>query len=64
MTVKRTNLAVNAERKLKLERYAVDVSYKIGKSMSWTDFANYVLDNYAKEASLDLIHTEKEIQKK
>lgn len=53
-TAKRTSLAVTAERKLKLERLAVDASYKAGKSISWTDLANYLIDNYAKDAAQDM----------
>lgn len=54
---KRTSLAITAERKLKIERLAVDLSYKIGKSVSWTELANYILDNYAKDAVQDIIHS-------
>lgn len=54
---RRTSLAITAERKLKIERLAVDLSYKIGKSVSWTELANYTLDNYAREAVQDIIHS-------
>lgn len=61
-TPKRTSLAISAERKLKIERLAVDLSYKIGKSVSWTELATYILDNYAKDAVQDIIHSDKKIK--
>ncbi|MEY0665561.1 hypothetical protein AB7281_23360 [Providencia rettgeri] len=52
---KRTTMAVTAERKLKLERMAIDASQKAGKQISWTDIVNHLIDNYGKEATEDLI---------
>ncbi|EOF5038555.1 hypothetical protein ACK1M2_000004 [Providencia rettgeri] len=52
---KRTTMAVTAERKLKLERMAIDASQKAGKQISWTDIVNRLIDTYAKEAAEDLI---------
>ena len=58
---KRTSLAISAERKLRIERLAVDLSYRIGNSISWTELATYILDNYAKDAVQDIIHSDKKI---
>ncbi len=58
-TPKRTTMAIVAERKLKLERLAIDASHVAGKSISWTDLVNHLIDNYAKEAAKDLIHAVK-----
>ncbi|MEX0447807.1 hypothetical protein [Xenorhabdus sp. SGI246] len=58
-TQKRTTMAIVTERKLKLERLAIDASHTAGKSISWTDIVNYLIDNYAKDAAKDLIHSVK-----
>ncbi|MGJ0630069.1 hypothetical protein [Xenorhabdus bovienii] len=55
-TPKRTTMAIVTERKLKLERLAIDASHAAGKSISWTDIVNHLIDNYSKEAAKDLIH--------
>ncbi|RJL50490.1 hypothetical protein [Pectobacterium carotovorum] len=52
---KRTTMAITAERKMKLERMAIDASQKAGKQISWTDLVNHLIDNYSKEAAADLI---------
>lgn len=52
---KRTSMAITAERKLKLERMAIDASQKAGKQITWTDIVNHLIDNYGKEATEDLI---------
>lgn len=59
-TPKRTTMAIVAERKLKLERLAIDASHVAGKSISWTDLVNHLIDNYAKDAANDLIHAVKQ----
>ncbi|WP_340610843.1 hypothetical protein [Xenorhabdus bharatensis] len=59
-TPKRTTMAIVADRKLKLERLAIDASHVAGKSISWTDLVNHLIDNYAKDAAKDLIHAVKQ----
>ncbi|EKN4008244.1 TPA: hypothetical protein ACQQX6_002605 [Yersinia enterocolitica] len=54
---KRTTMAIVAERKLKLERLAIDASHTAGKAITWTDIVNHLIDNYAKDAAKDLIHS-------
>lgn len=56
---KRTTMAIVAERKLKLERLAIDASHTAGKAITWTDIVNHLIDNYAKDAAKDLIHATK-----
>ena len=53
-TPKRTTMAVTAERKLKLERMAIDASQKAGKQITWTNIVNHLIDDYAKEAAEEL----------
>lgn len=55
MTNKYTSLRVSEERKMKLERAAIEVSYSIGKSVKWTEMANYLFDNMLEDAKKDLM---------
>lgn len=48
-------MAITAERKIKMERLAIDASQEAGSSIAWTDIVNYLIDNYAKDAAKDVI---------
>lgn len=52
---KRTTMAITAERKIRLERMAIDASQKAGTQIAWTDIVNYLIDNYAKDATEDMV---------
>ena len=55
MIVKKyTTLRVPEEKKMALERAAIEISYITGKPYRWTDLTFYVIDNYLKEAIKDL----------
>ncbi|MRT15231.1 hypothetical protein GJV07_23510 [Enterobacteriaceae bacterium RIT711] len=58
-TPKRTTMAVTAERKLKLERMAIDASQKAGRQITWTDIVNHLIDDYAKDAADELMERAK-----
>jgi hypothetical protein len=49
-----TSLRVSKERKMTLERAAIDISYKTGISIKWTDIANYMFDHMLADATRDL----------
>ncbi|MEQ5183823.1 hypothetical protein ABN222_04755 [Providencia alcalifaciens] len=51
---KRTTISIPQEKKLRLERMAIDASHAAKKPISWTDIVNYLIDSYAKEACEDL----------
>lgn len=55
MAAKTTTLRVTEERKMALERAAIEISYKTGMSIKWTELANHLFDEYTKEAMRDLI---------
>ncbi|WP_372872708.1 hypothetical protein [Shewanella sp.] len=38
-----------------LERAAIEISYKTGISIKWTELANYLFDNMLQEAKKDLM---------
>lgn len=52
--IKYTSLRVTEERKMLLERAAIDISYKTGISIKWTDVANYMFDKLLNETVKDL----------
>ncbi|RLM18323.1 hypothetical protein BIY29_18470 [Brenneria alni] len=52
---KRTTYNVTEERKMKLERLAINASVKLGKTITWTEILGYLIDNYSKDAADDLM---------
>jgi len=56
---KRTTFNIDFEKKMMLERYAIEISHKVGYPVKWTDLMNHLIDNYSKEAMQDLIHDTK-----
>ena len=52
---KRTTDNVTEERKMKLERLAINASVKLGKTITWTEILGYLIDNYSKDAAEDLM---------
>ncbi|MDV5248558.1 hypothetical protein [Shewanella xiamenensis] len=55
MNPKSTTLRVSEERKMALERAAIEISYKTGISIKWTELANHLFDKWLNEAKKDLI---------
>ena len=41
---------IKIERKIKIERLAMEVSLKIGRPVKWTEVMNVLVDHFAKEA--------------
>lgn len=62
MAEKRTTYTLAESKKIKIERLAIDASGKVGRTIKWTEIMSYLVDNYAKEATEDIIS--KEILKK
>ena len=54
--MKDTSMRIKAERKMELERIAIEISFKTGKSTRYTDVINYLIDNYKKDAKEEMIH--------
>ncbi|MBJ8882429.1 hypothetical protein [Citrobacter freundii] len=55
---KRTTYNVTEERKMQLERLAINASVKLSKTITWTEILGFLVDNYAKDAAEDLISQE------
>ena len=54
--MKDTTMRIKAERKMELERIAIEISFKTGQSTRYTDVINYLIDNYKKDAKEEMIH--------
>jgi len=54
LKMKYTSLRVREDRKMALERAAIEISYAIGKQVKWTDVANYMFDDYLRDAVKDM----------
>lgn len=48
------SLRVSEERKMMLEKAAIEVSYVTGKPIKWSEVAFFLIDEYLKEAVKDL----------
>ena len=55
----RTTISIAIERKMELERKAIEISHKTGKQIKWTDVVHYMINNYQVMAKDDLIEEEK-----
>ncbi|PAJ71877.1 hypothetical protein CJF42_24330 [Pseudoalteromonas sp. NBT06-2] len=60
---KRTTISLPVEKKLKLERVAIEISHKVGKTIQWTDVVHYMIENYQNMAKQDLIEELEENKK-
>lgn len=49
-----TSLRVREDRKLRLERAAIEISNVTKRTVKWTDVANYLFENYLKDAANDM----------
>lgn len=60
---KRTTMTIRMERKMKLERLAIDASKKMDAQITWTDLVNTLIDEFAKDAQDLLIHRNQQEKK-
>lgn len=49
-----TSIRVNEIRRIKLEKTAIEISYKTGRQVRMSDIVNYLIDNYLIEAKKDI----------
>lgn len=51
---------IKIERKIKVERLAMEVSLKIGRPVKWTEIMNVLVDRFSKDAVAYIENTEKQ----
>jgi len=52
--IKAAQIRINPERKLKLEKAALEITLKKSKITKYTDVVNYLIDNYLNDAVKDI----------
>lgn len=60
--MKDKSLRVKENDQMKLERIAIEVSYKTGKQIKWTDVVRYMFDNLTTDAKHGMIQESKKSQ--
>lgn len=50
---------IKLEKKLKIERLAMEVGMKIGRPVKWTEVMNVLVDHFAKDAIAHIEYSEK-----
>ena len=56
----RVTFNVKMERKLKIEKLAVEASQKVGRIVKWTEIMEILMDEFAKDAQAMIIHREQQ----
>ena len=64
MTNERATYNVKLDKKLKIERLAMEASLKVGRTVKWTEIMEVLIDEYAKDAQQTIIHREEQKLKK
>nr|DAW83647.1 MAG TPA: hypothetical protein [Inoviridae sp.] len=60
MTNQRATYNIKMEKKLKMERLAIEASLKIGRTIKWTELMDVLVTEFSKDAQEMIIHREKE----
>ena len=61
MTNERATYNVKLDKKLKIERLAMEASLKVGRTVKWTEIMDTLVNEFGKDAQEMIIH--KEIEK-
>lgn len=54
----RSTYNIKTEKKLKLERMAIDLSSELGKTIKWTDIMEILVDRFSKDACEFILKSE------
>ena len=60
MTNERATYNVKLDKKLKIERLAMEASLKVGRTVKWTEIMDTLVDEFGKDAQEMIIHKETE----
>lgn len=58
----RSTYNIKAEKKIKLEKAAIELSVKLGRPIKWTEIMEVMIDNFYKDAC-DIIYIKETEQK-
>ena len=60
MVNQRATYNIKLDKKLKIERLAIDASQTIGRTVKWTELMDVLVSEFSKDAQEMIIHREKE----
>ena len=60
MINQRATYNIKLDKKLKIERLAIDASQKIGRTVKWTELMDVLVTEFSKDAQEMIIYREKE----
>lgn len=60
MVNQRATYNIKLDKKLKIERLAIDASQKIGRTVKWTELMDVLITEFSKDAQEMIIHREKD----
>jgi hypothetical protein len=55
-----TSYNIKIDKKLKIERLAMEASLKVGRTIKWTELMDILVTEFGKDAQEMLIHREQE----
>lgn len=55
-----TSYNIKVDKKMKIERLAIEASQKIGRTVKWTEIMEVLVDEFGKDAQAMIIHREQE----
>lgn len=55
-----TSYNIKIDKKLKIERLAMEASLKVGRTIKWTELMDILVTEFGKDAQEMLIHRERE----
>lgn len=53
-----TSYNIKVDKKMKIERLAIEASQKIGRTVKWTEVMEVLVDEFGKDAQAMIIHRE------
>lgn len=56
----RVTFNVKMDKRLKIEKLAVEASQKVGRIVKWTEIMEVLMDEFAKDAQAMIIHREQQ----
>ena len=60
MTNERATYNVKLDKKLRIERLAMEASLKVGRTVKWTEIMDTLVNEFGKDAQEMIIHKETE----
>jgi len=60
MSVQRATYNIKMDRKIRIERLAMEASLKVGRTVKWTELMDILVTEFGKDAQEMLIHREQE----